>query len=475
MPDPVTLDSVFQDTAAAVREAQSILDLWSYTAPAAYAIPQVSVQAEFDLKSVVGQKVLIFFGSKSSTEQKQSIQFTLKHTPDPEPPPADPGPPAMRVFEPPFMVSLPDRRAVLQTLLASLAQPTFNFTSGGTSSVAKEIKRLNKLLTYSEPDAGLVFLCLDRSAGRYLIAALGKHPEGIFILQGTTVTVYSLLGHRQDAVYFAPFHEMTECFRRWTAAGMPRILAADPQPPAQLGAIDAQAFATGLWAAYHRTRAESDPSRSGYDLSDVTAQMTYQSATGDNEPADSYVQSEVDLTLPGQRPSSVTVELRSPEYIVTGATRDRFLAALQQEMGALMDAIRDAEERRRTVALYDSYYEAALNDPERVKTAIVLLSYDDDRPVNEFLVCWTGEIDGAEREFAFTCELADGLLRNFALALPLEDPIEPQEMIVGAQNPFQLATVDGGAYAAILNTLHAQRVWDVNGEWIIKSGEGSDQ
>ena len=464
-----TFSALFQATAAAARCAQLNLDnRILYRPDACYNIPRVSVNATIDLEE------------KAPATIESSVGFELITVPDPPPP----GPAstvldvnAVTVLLPPFLVEDRDRTRLFEILTAALNNPSqysFDFPEPVSSTNLKtETGMLHQFFQSNDGSVGVEFLRISSFPERYLVARLGSRGfphhdrDGIYIVDlsaSVPVTIYSFASSGQSSIYYMPFYEFFAALRQWIAHRMTGVKSVSTGIPARFGSISVQSNTARLWADYVGARAAlAAPGDSFtafappfyYQIGNLSAQLDYFVPRNDVKDQPPLIRSRATIRI-DPKGGPVAVQLGSPEFLLTGAEFDNFLSIVKNtpNLAAALD-VPDG---------YSDAYTAALNDSERQKSVLVFLSYRDQVPLNEFLVVWTGNLQGEERDFAFTCSLHDNQIANARLVLHLEDPRTTAVDLGPVQRPFSEAQLDDDQYVGVHNFIHAMRIWSMSAQ-----------
>jgi hypothetical protein len=461
-----SITDVFTGVARAVVACQVRMDeRLPYRPRHVYAIPAVEVNASFGVNQVHG-KTLFFFGNAAREELKNNLRFRLLATYSPHnAAPVGPSD-ANLILAPPFLVPRAERDRMIAELTAELLHRN-------ASQYGSEVQAIQEAIRTGHDGPGITFLRL--SPNRTLIVRLGKHNDGIFVLDALerrSLEVYSYEGSGDERISWTPFHELFEAIRKWQSSGYRLAPLAGLTPPARFGPIEIARFVDELTRGASAAREELAGNVSGevypvcYSLQEVAADLSY-SVPHDNKAASAFetplIRSVARVEIgdgEGHR-----VSLLAPEYILTGAERAEFFKLFSQFKE------RDASDGSGLWSHVDPGYLAdyrrALADSRWSRDAVIVLSYRGNIPTDQFLVIWTGTVgdDGEERDFAFRVELKRNRLVFVDLVLPLEDPTSPSS-IFSSQRPFRLATVRCDArHSGLQDAFHASWIWDQSGDW----------
>lgn len=457
----------------AVREAQGRLDERLVHGPeVAWAIPRVTLGAQFSLRAVEGRTALIF-GHASEQEQSSSVDFTLLLAPEPPPACAPAAAPTPATYLPPF-IETPE---VVAQIVFDLC---LELEALDPKGFRDEVGKLRAAAANQDDDPGLVALRLA-GGDAYLVARIGGRRDGIFLFDRastTPLTVYSHWRSSGDELPWAPFHRLFETFRLWQRGLAPARRLDAPMPDA-IGGIEVRDFLLSLWTAYTQARqllatpapqaARTLPAH--YELGAVSAKLSYsvprEVDTG-RDAGPPFIRSDLVVTVGSEAGTpAIRMDLRAPEYILVDDQRQAVLDLLRANVVADPATLGDDSFFHVVAPGFEDDYAAALLNPSRARNALVFLSYVDKPPKNRFLFVFTGTLAGAveERDFAFRFELDDDRLVKPEMVMRLEGP-PPGSLADIELPPFDAATVPYNKHAAGLHDLfHAIWIWTLAGGW----------
>jgi hypothetical protein len=450
---------LFTGVANAARTAQVRLDAVSRGGPWIHAIPKIEVTSRMGVRQIEGKPIL-WFGTNSEEDRLNVIAFRLLASPQPQPEALPGGGPITRVLAPGFLVPPLERESLVREAVVELS-------AAGRRDDATAI---GQALREGDEYSGLTFLRID--AHRVLMALVDGNGGGIYLRDGRAVPRYSAIrsvGESETKLAWTTFHDLFEMFREWQRQSLPIVPMPGVSAPARFGNVDVQGIAASLWSAYAAAReaiaAKDDPAAvypRHFELRDVTAQLSYvvpRDRGGPDREGEPFIRSVAAIRIDDSGAvAGMEIGLKSPEYVLTGESRRAFLGLLDESLSN-QPGFWD-----RMAAGYASAYKRALADPQRRKEALVFLSYRGGPPQNRFLVIWTGDLDGEEREFAFRVGLDGRRLADPEIVLPLGDPIDPESPIP-TDRDFALAQVDYDGRSALAEFFRACWLWDLAGEW----------
>jgi hypothetical protein len=439
-----------------------------------YSIPRASMSAKFGVTVKKGNTIM-FFDQSTEEQLFNTLNFSLYLAPEPQPgsltlPKVAP----VKLLLPPFIVPLEERPELLNKVRNGLQKLD-------ARKFAHEIRKLDEAYKSHSDDPGLIFLRLDQDT-RHLVVRVGGDHDGIFLLDTGSdlpLVVYSYIDMQSRILPWQPFAELFAAFRQWQH----RNLADEEHPgvklPDRLGAISVSDFTEGMWTGYTKTRVELSDSAahpfaeaSFYELRDVHAQLSYtvpRKAGGPEDQGTPFIRSQVVIGIDDhERSPQVRIQLVAPEFILVGEARSALLDKLQENLGldrgnndSLWSVLRPE---------YEGDYRTALLDTQRQEQALILLSYRDKPPQNEFLFVWSGRVEDEERDFAFRFHLKDDTLKQPELVLPLEDPVDPKAPPPTPQSHWADAMVQYPKdHAGLHDFFHAIWIWDLAGGWFPRS------
>jgi hypothetical protein len=451
---------LFTGVANAARTAQCQLDLTiSNGRQWTYAIPKIEVKSRLGVRQIQGKPIL-WFGTNTEEDRLNTIGFRLLASPQPQSEALPEGGAITRVSAPSFLVPPLERESLVAEAMRELSHNGYR----------KDAASIGEAFRNGDEHTGLTFFRIDKH--RVLLVRVGDSGDSIFLRDGRSSPIYSVI-RSVDAsdtkLSWSAFHDLFEMLREWQCQSLPLDQIPGLSSPAKFGNVDVQGLAASLWSAYAAAReaiAVRDDTAAFpcyFELRDVTAELSYTVLrnTGgrpdrEDEP---FIRSVAAIRIvDSDDVVEVEIGLKSPEYVLAGESRRAFLGLLNDYLS------NDTEFWNGIAADYTSAYKGALADPQRRKEALVLLSYRGVRPKNQFLVIWTGVLDGEEREFAFRVKLDRRRLADAEIVLPLEDPVYPGSPIP-ADRDFTLAEVDYGARSGLAEFFRACWLWDLAGDW----------
>jgi hypothetical protein len=464
------LEALFRQTVEGATRAQAALDENLVRRGARlYSIPRVSLAAKFGVTETKG-KILFVFGTGTEQRLFHEARLTLWLTPEARPSRNAAAGRISKVFLPPFVDEPGEQRRAIQDVINDLR-------ALDARQYRKEIQKIEEALGSGADDKGVISLRLDPESGKRLIVRLGGRRDGVFRLDPSAsprLTVFSHWDSDDSVLPWAPFHELFDAFRDWQRRQLVTLEATNAEVPARLGAIPVDTIADALWDGYRAIESALGGSQAvaySYDWRDIAAELSYtipREAGGPEDQGTPFIRSRVLLNVVrGAETPELHVQLVSPEYALTGEARQSLLDLLKQNIGR--DRRKDPDHSFWSMIEpgYETTYRAALEDSGRQREAVVLLSYRGNPPHNEFLIVWTGALDGEEREFAFTFKFEKEELVEPAMVLPLEDRLNPGSFIPTGDQPFANARVSYSKdHPGLHNFFHAVRIWDLAGGWI---------
>jgi hypothetical protein len=470
-----TVQEMIVATAEAVHQTELELEkpiggaVWR-----SYSIPRVSVKAKFGVTVKKGNTVM-FFDQPTEQQLFNTLNFSLYLAPESQPGSLTfPAMPPVRLLLPPFIVPLEERPRLLNEVKDGLQKLD-------ARRFEREIRKLDEAYSSHSDDPGLIFLRLGHDT-RHLVVRLGGDRDGIFLLDTSSdlpLAVYSYIDMEGRVLPWQPFAELFATFRQWQHSNLTDDEHPDVALPDRLGAISVSDFTQGMWNGYTRTRTELSDSgddafaeSSFYELRDVHAQLSYtvpRKAGGPEDQGTPFIRSQVLIGVDDRESlPQVRVQLVAPEFILVGEARSALLNLLQENL----DLSRKNKDSLWSVLRpeYEGEYRKAFLDSQRQEQALMLLSYRDKPPQNEFLFVWSGQMAGEERDFAFRFHLKDKTLKQPELILPLEDPVDPKAPPSSPQRRWADAMVRYPKdHAGLHDFFHAIWVWDLAGGWFPRS------
>jgi hypothetical protein len=452
--------------AEAAQSAQRSLDEHLvYSPPMARALPRVTVEGQYGIRQDAG-KTLLLFGHRKEEQETYRVNFTLRLSPEPMPPLDIQSMPEAALYVPPYI----EQPAVVAQLVRDLRSA---LSSMDAKLFKDEIRKLDEAASNQDDDPGLVAFRLD-GGDAYMIVRIGGRRDGIFLFDRSASPAVEVISHWRsdgDTLPWAPFHRLFESLRAWQrGSATPRRL--DGPLPDRVGGIETNSFLNPMWTAYRDARkllsADSgsrfSPLPAYYLIEKMGAMLSYSiprviGREPDQQPQ--LVKSDVAVTVRKDAgPAVVELRLRAPEYVLVDDQKKGILELLRDNLDSEEDSILSTVDPG-----YRADYESALRDTARAADSLVLLSYRDQPPKNEFLFIWTGSFDSEERDFAFRLTLDKDRLRDPEIVLKLEDPVDGSELAI-EMRPFELAEVPYGSHAAGLHDFfHAAWIWTIMGGW----------
>lgn len=450
---------LFTGVASAARTAQTQLDAVTRGGPWRYAIPKIEVTSRMGVRQIEGKPILSF-GTYAEEDRLNTIAFRLLASPQPQHGVLPSRGPITRTLAPGFLVPSSERESLVREAVLDLS-------AAGRRDDANAIGR-----AYREGDeySGLTFLRID--ANRVLMALVDGNGGGFFLRDTRAFSRYLVIRSVAESgtkLTWAIFHDLFEMFREWQRQDLPLAPMPGVSAPARFGNIDVQGIASSLWSAYATARktiaAKDDPAAifpRHFELRDVTAELSYfvpRDRGGPDREGEPFIRSVATIRIDDSGDvAAVEIGLKSPEYALTGDSRRAFLGLLDDFLS------NEPGFWDRVAAGYSSAYKRALADPRRRKDALVFLSYRDGPPQNQFLVIWSGDLDGEERDFAFRVGTDGRRLTDPEIVLPLGDPVDPESPIP-ADRDFALAQVDYDRDSPLAEFFLACWRWDLAGDW----------
>jgi len=439
----------------AIQGAQRKLDEQLVHAPAiAYAIPRVTVNSSYQISTVQG-KTLHLFGDKKEEKDSYSVGFTLELAQEPMPQLTSLSMPPVSLSVPPFIEHQTVVAQLVRDLCASLEVMDADLFED-------EIEKLKDAASNQDDDPGLVAFRLDE-AETYLIARIGGRRDGIFLFDRSATpkaTVFSHWDSKGKTLPWAPFAKLFEAMRVWQRTGTSRQIS--EAAPERIGGIEPQEFLEAMWNAYIEARGfltsadgDSLPAVPAYYLLDqMRALLSYSVPREAGKKSDDdapLIKSDLAVSVRKEGgASSIEMKLRAPEYVLVDEQKKAALELLLHNLD--LDADDDDGLLSIISPALQSNYETALRDAARAADALVLLSYEDKPPKNEFLFVWRGSIGAEEREFAFRMKLDDGKLVDPEMVRRLED---------SEQTEVQYHKDAAGLH----DFFHAVWIWTIMGGW----------
>ena len=502
--DTVESERVFKDlfvnVVEATSETQEFLTAASLSGLAApYQIPRVGVEAAFELEIRSNKTRFFFFREKSRRSHTHRLRFSLVATPDPPPLILSAAArPKLILVEPPFLVSaLASQGAdqwgqirLLRFLISKLelGPPGLRFEPDEShkkrKNLHKEVRKLQEELAKTGKRNGerrMLFFDLGTTPPSYLAVRLAddRKKDGLFRIapdREPAVAVYSFQDDGLKDIAYEPLHALVLTMRGWLQGAPSQARDAPSGLDTSFGIGQLSDFVEFLAEDYSGgieflSRKAADV-RSGfpvyYDLVGVEAELGYSVQSGklafdkrtapDGSSA-SEVPPEEDYRLIESRARvrvertdrtvDFVLELLSPEFILTGGKLRTFVRAAREKKNAEKITAKFARneaaqfggnERDPGVA---GKYRRSLEDREREQDVVVLLAYKGEVPSNSFLVIWPGFQDSEERDFAFSCKLEAGALRDVRVLMNLRERLVAGKTVSGASDESSVSQEDG--------------------------------
>lgn len=528
--------TIFRQAAEAVVFAQRTLDGELNPAylsacevrghPRLYSIPRASINFCFGL-IITKQKKLIIIpkGDPRLEQQTHQLMFSLYAAPEPPPrltvaaatttAPDDAAEdlPPIYVREPFFLVPAKEEAKVCARLISALGSGLAGSwvsavpgSSGGVkylsqAFVTAETINIAKAMLNTTSERGMVLFRYEGTPASYLIVrVVGRDAnDSVFVLTPGAqpeAIIYSIDGDNTKEISYKPLHHFTYTIRRWLQGELPSTIEEHSedtglqfglqylQPFAQnmrSGYIDALRYLSGMEDVVQPddepARQRAQPSAVYYDLSDVSAQLSYSLEFKSNggagaevnlnfdsfQAADAQGQGD-DVALLGSRVlirakrennlPRLEVEVSTPEFALSGAPLKKFLGIATQSVEAIVKAFGN-----------DRRYAGFIKDETYQRGVVALLSYRGSLK-EEFLVIWPGEDQGRSRDFAFTCGLDEKkvddaqvlMLDEIAVVMRVSEPLAAVQ--IGTDTGGALgAEMTGKQYRVFHNFFHAVRIW----------------
>jgi hypothetical protein len=413
-----------------------------------------------------------------------------------------------------FMLTPAQEEDLAKQLLAALDPATRSWVSAipGTVKdleklVLREFKDLRTALGKNESEKGPVFFRLESSPQSYLVVrVVGKDAnDSIFVVTpeaSPQVVIHSLDGDEVKSVSYQPLHHLLHTIRRSQEGALAPVLT-DDVPSVVASEAEAVQTGTGLrglvpfaediragyasgLAYLAESKAESfwqvenaqlTPSVF-YDFTGVQARLTYslgyrQEGEQQRPSLDFGIRrtSFDDPLKAGEEPDEVRliessaliratrdafgprteVELKAPEFVLSGAARDRLLKLT-------LDSDADADSKiQKAFRPNGKLYSGFIKNEDYQRRVVALLSYRGSPPKEEFLIVWPGDFVGKSRDFAFTCGLNDSRTRldDVKRVFGVEDDLTDVQLT----NNNDEAAATGEQYRPFHNFFHAVRIW----------------
>ena len=490
---PVTVEELIRETSEALIRTQRDLDRSvNPDHPLLVHIPRVEARFAFELTRGENRSFLMFFGKKRRSETlSHHLRFALSAAPDPTPlfhASASMNPETV-IDEPSFLLpegrkaplSAPSVQSIRDEVLR-LVERALNgehtillrfMVKPPMSRLASELEEL------AAPDARFVALSLGGPPTRFMLVRLGDKAtkDGLFVYTPAaqpSLSVYSFKDDGRDKVAYEPLHWLALTLRRWTASrsSRRRVAAGGFTESLGIGSADGDLgrFIRELASAYRSTTALLADSRVDsrthepiyYTISGLEADLSYSVHDGkrisfderpDGDSDLSIIESQVKVSIRRRdnRPV-VNVAVEAPEFILVDEKLRMLTRAILEGQDRLLDTLPNQGERER--------YRSFLENKAFSAKATALLSYEGDRPKNEFVVVWPGTHQDHFRDFVFRCKLRtrDDMLEmsDPRFLVTLDQPVSGLTMRTQGESDGSLSGAD---YEAFHNFFHAVRMW----------------
>ncbi len=445
---------------------------------------KVDINLQYRFERGQATKILFFFpASQSRTIHRHTLAFSIQAAPAPPVPPSPvsvSAPGVATMNQPDFLVLPEDAKPVLGTVAALFrsGQVANKFTNPPQFSpdYTAEAAEITRAQDPEAPGRGTLVFSLSDGSPAYLIVRVTEkqHADGIYLYdpQAGTVNVYSFPGVAQDCIHYTPLHRFALAVRRSLTG--PLVLRREIAAGRIEALLGLRTFAGQLCEAYvaawdRLAKLQADgPLPSFFDLSDAEATVRY-SVAYDEQNNVAHLDL-VNCTGPAEEPEAdpfrtiegsasirlsrvenqvrTAINIPMPGFVLSGAILKQFLLLA-----------RDRDTIRRIVNLMapddpagQDHYAALI----RTRSDVVALhAFKQNRPTGEFLVIWHGEINGVDRDFAFTCTAGDGALKPGKRVLALEQDADAVEITDIAPD----ADLENNEYKAFHNMFHAVRIW----------------
>jgi hypothetical protein len=507
-----------------------------------YSIPRTVMDFRFGLEidDTAGAGLLkLIPGKKNPTEREQRhahhLHFTLDAVTGPPSPPTPlargtTAPLPFYLSEPFFLLSPLDesilRRRLTDALRTHGSPPLWEsrvpdghggFKSLDPKDVAAEAALIEIAGWNEESERGMVYFRCEGEPPRYLVVRVTDKSknDSVFMLRENNprpVAIYSLEGDHGAQLEYAPLHALTLTVRNWQRGGLPTPQVANPQGmPLRFGLQYLQAFALKMGEGYVRgleylsgrqpttsppTPTTSPPAATRrapgtdspfpvyYDLTDVSAELSYSVEYSSDTPRlrfdvrrtvddetvfedtagnefgaenrDKLIESRavIHAFRVGDAPR-LEVELLSPEFVLSGSARAAFMRFVDESVARIEDAFKRDEANAGAYARY-------LRDESARRGAVVLLAYRGKTPKEEFLAIWPGADlqTGLARDFVFTCKRDSGTnrLKDVRPLMSLGQNIAEVTVNTPSDATHE-ADLSEEQYQAFHNFFHAVRIW----------------
>jgi hypothetical protein len=436
------------------------------------------------------------------------LEFYVDASPHPPPPlQSDEQSSPIPVFltGPFFMLSFSEEAEIAKRMIAALDPQNPSWSSvipGSVSDLAGKVKREREkfidALTDNSNEQGPIFFRYDSSPTSYLIVRVvgSDANDSIFVVTPGTqpeVVIHSMDGDEVKMVRYQPLHSLLETMRGWQNGVLPPHVSSvleqtvtDRPAESESGLRGLLPFAQDIREGYaegikYLSKVSSTSTMDladeqltpnvYFDLTGVQAALTY--SVGDRKESprgrtfdfmvrrtwsgDDTIQDEDDanetrliesrafIRASNQAGKArVEIELQTPEFVLSGAARERLLRMAVNSIDAIAEAFRPDQ------AVYHSF----LENPTFQKAAVALLSYRGEQAKDKFFVIWPGLLANQSRNFAFICALDKDeptRLTDVKAILRVDQDLTTVE----------LPTVTGEQYGAFHNFFHAVRMWRV--------------
>jgi hypothetical protein len=469
-----------------------------------YAIPRALFRLRFGFRLEQGKlKLIPFGGNEITTRYVHDLSFAVIAEPNAPSPLVRSEDGVMRlVFEEPGFLVRPEDEFLqgekLRDILADKAATNWQIVLSDGSVVEKpnaaQKKRiLDEAVAIQEelnkPLRDRRFMAFRLRKGPLLLIRLTdkEKNDGVFLLKEDTspsVQIYSFEGDDSSKVNYAPLHEFALTLRDWQRRKSPlqRLDFSEKLPPSleSLAGI-ANQIREGYTDAIDLLAGLPDDTITFYDLVDVAMTVRYsvrygggervsvnfvdrQSTAGTADSAADFNVIESIVTLNVKRSDNIVrleVKLVSPEFTLSGEARKEFVAHAADPGGPSFPKIVEKLEQNDPGVPYRQFVLDETLHPQ----VVVLLSYKDDKPREEFLVIWPALFLNERRDFAFTCKRNNGNLEQIKPILMWSQGLSDAELDTAPSKPapaeseFAESTLAGDAYRAFHNFFHAVSIW----------------
>jgi hypothetical protein len=403
-----------------------------------------------------------------------------------------------------FMLSFAEEAEVAKRLIAAFDPQNPSWTSAIpgevpnlAAAVKRERERFIKALNDNSDERGPIFFRYDSNPVSYLVVrVVGSNAnDSIFVVTPDAqpeVVIHSMEDDPVKTVHYEPLHKLLSTIRSWQQGLLPPHITGDLENSPAVGPTHARGGLRGLLPLARDLRegyaegtkylleAGSVSNMLGqdplipnvyFDLTGVEAVLKY--SVGDRQEnqagrmfdfmlrrtwiGEDTIQNEDDANearliesrafiraFNKEGKARVEIELQTPEFVLSGAARERLLTLVLNSLDLVTDAFAPDE------ALYQSF----LEDPSFQKGAVALLSYRGEQAKDKFFVVWPGLFANQSRDFAFLCALDKNQPKRLT---DVKAVLRVSEDLGTIQFPI----VTGDQYKAFHNFFHAVRMWRV--------------